>query len=177
MYRRSGRCRRPRRTRKKQGAMTKSLLVAYKEMCRSTSSSSTITYADLLDAIHVQLRQKGFPQKPQMTSSQRFDARTRVFSISSGSSSPTKMNRSEGKRPDTSDQADRPIEPETVGSMTYLSGPPSEPLYSGRSERPCFNLKKISFSPVWREREPNQYRGPSSPPSCSPTMTTGTKLV
>ena len=84
MYRRSGRCRRPRRTRKNPGAMTKSLLAAYKERCRSTSSSSTITYADLLDAIHVQLRRKGFPQKPQMTSLQRFDAQTRVFSISRG---------------------------------------------------------------------------------------------
>ena len=69
---------------KAQGAMTKSLLAAYKERCRSTSSSSIITYADLLDAIHVQLCRKGFPQKPQMTSSQRFDAQTRVFSISSG---------------------------------------------------------------------------------------------
>ena len=41
-------------------------------------------YPDLMSALHRELRRKGFNQKPQLSSSQRFELRDRVFSLTDG---------------------------------------------------------------------------------------------
>jgi len=55
------------------GAMTTAL-------CDVLRADPSPTYVDLMSNLHVALRSKGFPQKPMLTSTQRFEA-TRVFVI------------------------------------------------------------------------------------------------
>lgn len=59
------------------GAMTQSFLAAIAE-------NPMPTYPDLLRAIHKHLKRRRFTQRPQLTSTQRFDARNRVFSFKEG---------------------------------------------------------------------------------------------
>lgn len=59
------------------GAMTNALLKALKD-------NPMPLYPDLFRALHANLRKKGFRQRPQLTSSQPFDVRDRVFSLTDG---------------------------------------------------------------------------------------------
>jgi hypothetical protein len=61
------------------GAMTQAFLKAYEEQ-RSNNAS----YPQFLAAIHKNLKQRGFKQRPQLTASQRFDINSRVFSFTDG---------------------------------------------------------------------------------------------
>ena len=57
--------------------MTNALLKALKD-------NPLPLYPDLFRALHANLRKKGFRQRPQLTSSQPFDVRNRVFSLTDG---------------------------------------------------------------------------------------------
>eukprot|EP00591_Stephanopyxis_turris_P004027 CAMPEP_0195508788 /NCGR_PEP_ID=MMETSP0794_2-20130614/1898_1 /TAXON_ID=515487 /ORGANISM="Stephanopyxis turris, Strain CCMP 815" /LENGTH=682 /DNA_ID=CAMNT_0040635841 /DNA_START=21 /DNA_END=2069 /DNA_ORIENTATION=+ len=59
------------------GAMTQSFIKAYQQNPRQT-------YPQLLQNIHTHLKRRGFSQRPQLTTSQRFDAGQRVFSFVDG---------------------------------------------------------------------------------------------
>ncbi|EGB04948.1 putative metacaspase, partial [Aureococcus anophagefferens] len=59
------------------GAMTNAFLKALAE-------NPMPLYPDFLTALHRELRRKGFKQKPQLSSSQRFDLNQRVFSLTEG---------------------------------------------------------------------------------------------
>jgi len=59
------------------GAMTQSFIKAYEENQRAT-------YPQFLSAIHRNLKQRGFKQRPQLTASQRFDVQSRIFSFVDG---------------------------------------------------------------------------------------------
>jgi len=56
------------------GAMTQCFLAALEENPRPT-------FADLIGTIRKQLKKRGFPQRPQLTSNQSFDVRNRVFML------------------------------------------------------------------------------------------------
>ena len=57
------------------GAMTLAFTKAYEE------TAAMSTYHEFLDAVKTQLRRTGFKQRPQLTSSQQFDAGSRIFSL------------------------------------------------------------------------------------------------
>merc|ERR1712107_180894 len=59
------------------GAMTQSFIHA----CRS---NPMVTYPEFLATIHNSLKQRGFQQRPQLTSSQQFDVSSRVMSLTNG---------------------------------------------------------------------------------------------
>jgi len=59
------------------GAMTNAFL-------KVMAAHAMPTYPDLMAALHRELRRKGFHQKPQLSSSQRFELRDRVFSLTEG---------------------------------------------------------------------------------------------
>ena len=63
------------------GAMTQSFMKAYEQ------TAAMSTYHEFLDAVKKELRKKRFSQRPQLTSSQRFDADSRIFSLGYQSSS------------------------------------------------------------------------------------------
>jgi len=60
------------------GAMTTAFIDAY----RAHPAGST--YPEILNSISEQLRRKNFAQRPQLTTSQRFDVRRRIFSLVEG---------------------------------------------------------------------------------------------
>lgn len=62
------------------GAFTNAFISAYRSSC-STGRPSNLTYPEFLKTIHMKLKQKHFSQKPQLTSSQAFDVRNRMFSF------------------------------------------------------------------------------------------------
>lgn len=57
------------------GAMTQAFMKAYEE------TAALSTYHDFLVAVKRQLRRNRFTQRPQLTSSQQFDAEARIFSL------------------------------------------------------------------------------------------------
>jgi len=57
------------------GAMTQAFLKAYE------STAVMSTYHEFLEMVQRQLKSKGLSQRPQLTSSQMFDARSRIFSL------------------------------------------------------------------------------------------------
>lgn len=59
------------------GAMTQSFIRAFQE-------NPFASYPEFMAAIHRHLRQRGFRQRPQLSASQRFDIRQRVFSFTEG---------------------------------------------------------------------------------------------
>ena len=59
------------------GAMTQSFIRAYQD-------NPMASYPDFMALIHRHLRRRGFHQRPQLTSSQKFDVRSRVFSFTDG---------------------------------------------------------------------------------------------
>jgi len=59
------------------GAMTQSFISAYRQNPMST-------YPEFMAAIHRRLKQRGFKQRPQLTSSQAFDVKNTVFSFTEG---------------------------------------------------------------------------------------------
>ena len=59
------------------GAMTQSFIKAYQE-------DSMATYPDFMASIHRHLKRRGFRQRPQLTTSQSFDVRSRIFSFVDG---------------------------------------------------------------------------------------------
>mmetsp|Transcript_16721 Transcript_16721/g.25127 ORF Transcript_16721/g.25127 Transcript_16721/m.25127 type:complete len:479 (+) Transcript_16721:104-1540(+) len=59
------------------GAMTSAFLQVIKD-------NPMPLYPDLMSALHRELRRKGFNQRPQLSSSQRFDLNDRVFSLTDG---------------------------------------------------------------------------------------------
>lgn len=59
------------------GAMTQAFLAAYEQ-------HPYCTYPELLQAIHQVLKQRRFTQRPQLTSSQPFNTRERIFSLVEG---------------------------------------------------------------------------------------------
>merc|ERR550514_674383 len=61
------------------GAMTKSFLAALEE-----SPGVAPTYPELMGRIYAKLRERGFEQVPQLSSSQRFDQQGRRFSVVDG---------------------------------------------------------------------------------------------
>ena len=63
------------------GAMTQAFMKAYEQ------TAAMSTYHDFLTAVKKQLRKKRFSQRPQLTSSQQFDAKSRLFTIGYQSSS------------------------------------------------------------------------------------------
>jgi uncharacterized protein YcnI len=63
------------------GAMTQAFLKAYE------STAVMSTYHEFLEMVQRQLKSKGLSQRPQLTSSQMFDARSRIFSL--GCNSPS----------------------------------------------------------------------------------------
>lgn len=58
------------------GAMTQAFMGAY-----DTCNGRAATYHEFLVAVRKQLRRKKFSQRPQLTSSQQFDANSRIFSL------------------------------------------------------------------------------------------------
>ncbi|KAL3775578.1 hypothetical protein ACHAWO_003758 [Cyclotella atomus] len=58
------------------GAMTMAFTKAYQQCC-----SSMATYHEFLVVVKRELRRKGMRQRPQLTSSQQFDANSRIFSF------------------------------------------------------------------------------------------------
>merc|ERR1719150_682180 len=48
-------------------------------LCNTLERSPTVTHVQLLDGLRTELRRGGFDQVPSMTSSQRFDARAKMF--------------------------------------------------------------------------------------------------
>jgi hypothetical protein len=63
------------------GAMTQAFTSAYEKAGPAAS-----TYREFLEEVKRQLRSRGFRQRPQLTSSQTFDAESRIFSLGSRSS-------------------------------------------------------------------------------------------
>mmetsp|Transcript_39537 Transcript_39537/g.105095 ORF Transcript_39537/g.105095 Transcript_39537/m.105095 type:complete len:154 (+) Transcript_39537:572-1033(+) len=59
------------------GAMTNAFV-------RAMAEGPFPTYPELLHRLHRQLRSRGFTQRPQLTSSQAFNVRERVFSLTEG---------------------------------------------------------------------------------------------
>merc|ERR1711966_102427 len=59
------------------GAMTQSFINAFR-------SNPMATYPEFLATIHNSLKQRGFQQRPQLTSSQQFDVHSRVMSLTEG---------------------------------------------------------------------------------------------
>ena len=59
------------------GAMTQSFIRAYQERPMAP-------YPEFMALIHRHLQRRGFRQRPQLTSSQKFDVRSRVFSFTDG---------------------------------------------------------------------------------------------
>lgn len=59
------------------GAMTQSFIRAYQE-------NPMAPYPQFMALIHRHLQRRGFRQRPQLTSSQKFDVRSRVFSFTDG---------------------------------------------------------------------------------------------
>eukprot|EP00978_Attheya_sp_CCMP212_P000794 scaffold1654_cov45-Attheya_sp.AAC.2 len=59
------------------GAMTQSFIKAYQENSRAT-------YPAFMASIHRHLQRRGFKQRPQLTTSQTFDVRSRIFSFVDG---------------------------------------------------------------------------------------------
>ena len=57
------------------GAMTQAFTKAYEE------TAAMSTYHGFLEAVKRQLKSRGFKQRPQLTSSQMFDAESRIFSL------------------------------------------------------------------------------------------------
>ncbi|KAL3806078.1 hypothetical protein ACHAXA_008526 [Cyclostephanos tholiformis] len=57
------------------GAMTQAFTSAYEQ------TAALSTYHDFLEALRRQLKSKGFKQRPQLTSSQMFEAESRIFSL------------------------------------------------------------------------------------------------
>lgn len=64
------------------GAMTQSFIQAFQ-------SNPYATYPQFLSSIHNSLKQRGFKQRPQLTSSQQFDVNSRIFSFTDGIESNT----------------------------------------------------------------------------------------
>lgn len=58
------------------GAMTQAFMGAY-----NTCNNGAATYHEFLTAVKKELRKKRFSQRPQLTSSQHFDAKSRVFAV------------------------------------------------------------------------------------------------
>lgn len=59
------------------GAMTQSFIKAYQD-------NPMATYPEFMASIHRHLRRRGFHQRPQLTASQKFDVRSRIFSFTDG---------------------------------------------------------------------------------------------
>lgn len=59
------------------GAMTQSFVAALND-------NPMPTYADFIGSIRQQLKRKGFSQRPQLTSSQKFDVGNRIFMLADG---------------------------------------------------------------------------------------------
>jgi hypothetical protein len=59
------------------GAMTQSFIRAYQD-------NPMATYPDFMAGIHRHLKKRGFHQRPQLTASQQFDVKSRVFSFVDG---------------------------------------------------------------------------------------------
>jgi len=59
------------------GAMTQSFIQAFKAHPKAT-------YPQFMESIHQSLKQRGFTQHPQLTSSQKFDVNARIFSLVEG---------------------------------------------------------------------------------------------
>lgn len=59
------------------GAMTQSFIRAYQD-------NPMALYPDFMAAIHRHLKKRGFHQRPQLTASQKFDVKSRVFSFVDG---------------------------------------------------------------------------------------------
>jgi len=59
------------------GAMTQSFIKAFEK-------NPMPTFPEFLRNIHSSLKKRGFSQRPQLTSSQAFDANSRVFSVVDG---------------------------------------------------------------------------------------------
>ena len=57
------------------GAMTQAFMKAYEQ------TAAMSTYHEFLHAVKHQLRKKRYSQRPQLTSSQQFDAQSRIFSV------------------------------------------------------------------------------------------------
>jgi hypothetical protein len=62
------------------GAMTTAFASAYEQ------TAAVSTYHDFLEVVRRQLKSKGFKQRPQLTSSQMFEAESRIFSLGSQAS-------------------------------------------------------------------------------------------
>ena len=60
------------------------LLEKIEKLEHKDNARHDLKYHELMDALHRELRRKRMSQKPQLSSSQRFDLRDRVFCLTDG---------------------------------------------------------------------------------------------